>query len=89
MKGGGSVFEIKYVSVPEPGIVITDKSANINYFFVNAIQEFAMHIYYLATNKDVNKDEKFIRENLTSFEVDEKLLENIKVTLQKNCSKTI
>lgn len=89
MKGGGSTFEIKYVDDPESGIVITDISANINYFFVNAIQHYAEHIYYLATNKELDKDDKFITENLTSFEVDEKKLEDIRVTLQKNCSRKI
>ena len=48
-----------------------------------------MHIYYLATNKELNKDDKFITENLTSFEVDEKKLVEMRVTLEKNCSRKI
>ena len=60
MRGGAHQFKIYYVGTEEngykgnPGIIIEDIRGETKYFFKNAIQEFALHIYYLVTKKKLD-----------------------------------
>jgi hypothetical protein len=81
-KGGGKFnFELKLVNKPEPGMIITDLLTNKKYFFSNAVQHYAQHIYWLATNKQLNDNEEYLTKNLTRFSTDN---ENIIKLLKEN-----
>jgi hypothetical protein len=88
MRGGAYQFKIYYVGTDEngykgnPGIIIEDIKGERKYFFKNARQEYATHIYYLFTKKNLNSLSK-------NFEVSDDEYPNIIVTLEKNATSVI